>query len=54
MQAAEEQGIPNDDNFGLENFTYINNIIAETMFRHLKGTNFIGITVSLSNGDWYW
>ena len=45
--ARKEANLSNDaTEFGLEDFSYRNNIIAETMFRHLSKTNFTGITVS--------
>ncbi len=47
VAARKEAEIDNSTtDFGLEDFTYRNNIIAETMFGHLNRTNFTGITVS--------
>ncbi len=45
-EAGIEAELEDPDGFGLENFTYKNRIIAETMFRHLEETNFTGLTVS--------
>ena len=44
MLAAQVEGL-NGTDFTLENFTYKNNIVQATMFRHLEETNFTGITV---------
>ena len=47
--AWEREGIlANDDSqeeFRIENATYKNNIVQQTMFKHLSNTNFIGISV---------
>ena len=32
--------------FRVENFTYENEILMETMFKHLEETNFLGVSVS--------
>ena len=45
-QAANASGLPYGEKFTMENFTYSNNVIATTMFKHLNRTNFQGITVS--------
>ena len=45
-RAGNASGIPLDEEFRMENFTYNNNVVAEVMFSHLNATNFIGITVS--------
>ncbi len=45
--AGIEAELEDPDGFGLENFTYKNGIIAETMFRHLEATDFVGLTVSV-------
>ncbi len=44
--AGIEAELEDPDGFGLENFTYKNRIIAETIFRHLEETNFVGLSVS--------
>ncbi len=44
--AGIEAELEDPDGFGLENFTYKNRIIAETIFRHLEKTSFTGLTVS--------
>lgn len=44
MLAAEAEG-SNGSGFGLEDFTYRNNMIQAIVFRHLTETNFTGITV---------
>lgn len=31
--------------FRIENFSYKNNIVMETMFKHLETTNFLGVSV---------
>ena len=31
--------------FRIENFSYKNNIVLETMFKHLENTNFLGVSV---------
>ena len=31
--------------FQIENFSYKNNIVLETMFKHLENTNFLGVSV---------
>ncbi len=43
--AGNESELEDPDGYGLENFTYKNRIIAETMFGHLEATNFTGLTV---------
>ncbi len=45
MIAGTEAELEDVNEFGLENFTYMNRIIAETMFQHLEVTNFTGLTV---------
>ena len=46
--AGEEAGLANPSGFSLEDFMYDNVIIAETMFRHLENTEFVGLSVSES------
>ena len=46
MQAANEAGLENDD-FGIENFTYANHAIVNTVFGHLEDTDFNGLVVSV-------
>ena len=46
MQAASEAGLENDD-FVIENFTYTNRAIVNTVFGHLEDTNFTGLVVSV-------
>lgn len=31
--------------FRIENFTYKNDIVMKTIFKHLEGTNFTGVSV---------
>ncbi len=50
--AGIEAELEDPDGFGLENFTYKNRIIAETMFGHLEGTRFTGLTVRLFSNLW--
>ncbi len=45
-KAANASGLPYGELFGMEDFTYSNNIVAETMFRHLEDTAFTGVSVS--------
>ena len=44
--AWEAEGISNTQPFRLENFTYDNDIIMNTMFGNLQQSDFTGITVS--------
>ena len=46
MQAASEAGLEGDD-FGMENFTYANRAIVNTIFGHLEATDFNGLVVSV-------
>ena len=46
MQAASEAGLESDD-FGMENFTYANRAIVNTVFGHLEDTDFNGLVVSV-------
>lgn len=43
--AGREAGLEDPDDFGLEDFTYENRIIAEMIFKHMEETNFVGLTV---------
>lgn len=42
--ARKAQGL-NSTKFDIGDFTYRNNIVKETMFKHLNNTDFQGITV---------
>ena len=44
MVAAQEADLPPGD-FTLANFSYVNSVVAERMFHHLKNPGFLGITV---------
>ena len=44
--AWEAQGISSSETFRLENFTYNNDVIMNTVFGHMAQTNFRGVTVS--------
>ena len=44
--AWEAQGISTSETFRLENFTYNNDVIMNTVFGHMAQTNFRGVTVS--------
>ena len=46
MLAKEIEGINNNESLRIENVTYKNNIIQQTMFNYLSNTNFFGISVS--------
>ena len=46
MLAKEIEGINNNESLRIENVTYKNNIIQQTMFNYLSNTNFLGISVS--------
>ncbi len=45
-EAARSSGLADGQTFSIENFTYSNVVVAETMFKHFQETNFRGITVS--------
>lgn len=42
------QSDPSGGNFGLQHFTYDNNILLENIFGHLSATSFNGILVCVS------
>ena len=46
MLAKDIEGIYNNESLRIENVTYKNNIIQQTMFNYLSNTNFLGISVS--------
>ena len=46
MLAKEIEGISNNESLRIEDVTYKNNIIQQTMFNYLSNTNFLGISVS--------
>ena len=46
MLAKEIEGISNNESLRIQNVTYKNNIIQQTMFNYLSNTNFLGISVS--------
>ncbi|CAI8057390.1 hypothetical protein GBAR_LOCUS31275, partial [Geodia barretti] len=39
-EAAEESGLPEGENFTMDNFTYANSGIVTRMFEHLQNTSF--------------
>lgn len=47
--AYEAEGITLDSNssqpFRMENFTYKNDVVMKTMFKHLEDTDFLGVSV---------
>jgi len=45
MAAAQEAGLPLGENFTLANFSYVNSVVVERMFHHLRNPGFLGITV---------
>ena len=45
MAAAQEAGLPPGENFTLANFSYVNSVVVERMFHHLKNPGFLGISV---------
>ncbi len=47
--AGNESDLENPDGFGLENFTYKNMIVAETIFSYLEAPDFTGLTVCLAS-----
>ena len=46
MLAKDIEGMYNNESLRIENVTYKNNIIQQTMFNYLSNTNFLGISVS--------
>ena len=46
MLAKEKEGISSNESLRIENVTYKNYIIQQTMFNYLSNTNFLGISVS--------
>ena len=46
MLAKDIEGINNNESLRIENVTYKNNIIQQTMFDYLSNTNFLEISVS--------
>ncbi len=48
-KAANASYLPYGETFAMENFTYSNNIVAETMFKNMEENDFQGITVSSQN-----
>ena len=46
--AYEAGNMPNrNETFRMENFTYQNDVVMETMFKHLEETDFLGVSVSV-------
>ena len=47
--AWEAQAVSTSEPFRLENFTYSNDVVRNTIFGHLEQTNFRGVSVSELN-----
>ena len=45
MAHMAENMTEQDKPFRLENFSYKNDIVVETMFKHLENTDFVGVSV---------
>ena len=50
---AHEAGrmLNRNETFRMENFTYQNNVVMETMFKHLEETDFLGVSVSVGSRE---